>query len=240
MNRLSHSIILLLLLTATVKPAQSQRILPAPVKKLTSHKPVYLKDREMVYAVKLYGKKAEFVKHDTLIFKCNLKDRHPEVGQTECIWRRKADTMKEFTGVTENDTTVWIHPPRFEDYRVLAFSPFPVLKYPLKAGSTWNFDITIGGDWGSKDLMEWKGLKEFKAFYKLLGKETLSTKLGKLECYKILAEGSNDFGKTQLVLFFNEKYGFVQLHYQNINQTSMQIELIDEVFLNPLLQVGKK
>jgi len=222
-----------------VRPAQSQKVLTAPVKKLTSHEPVYLKDREFVYAVKLYSKKGDFIKHDTLVFTCSLKDRHPEFGQTESIWRRKADTMKDSTGVTENDTILWIHPYRSGDYRILEFSPFPVLKYPLQAGERWNFDIKIGGEWGSKDLMEWQGIKLFKASYKLLGKESLSTKLGKLECYKVVAEGSSDFGKTQLVLFFNEKYGFVKLDYQNINQTSMQIELIDETFLNPVLQVAK-
>ncbi len=239
-NRQLHSVILLfLLLVATIKPAHSQKVLLTPVKNLKSHQPVYLKYREFVYAVKQYGKKEEFVKHDTLIFISSPKDRHPEFGQTESIWRRKADTMKEFTGITENDTTLWIHPYRSGDYRILEFSPFPVLKYPLQVGERWNFDIKIGGEWGSKDLMEWKGIKLFKATYQLVGQETLATKLGKLNCFKVLAEGSSDFGKTQLLMYFHSEYGFVRMEYQNINQTSMQMELIDEIFLNPVLQVGK-
>lgn len=241
MKRQTYFVILLFLLLVIAKtPAKSQKLLLGQAKTLKSHQPVYLKDREFVYAVKFYNEKEEFVKHDTLIFISSLKDWHPEVGQTESIWRRKADTMKDFTGITENDTIVWIHPYRSGDYRILEFSPFPVVKYPLQTGNSWNFDISVGEHWGSKDLIEWKGVKLFKAAYKLLGNETLHTKLGKLACYKIKAEGSSDFGKTQLLMYFNESYGFVRLEYQNINQTSILIELIDETFLNPAVELRIK
>ena len=240
MNRQTYSMILLfLLLVLATKPAQSQKILPISGKILKSHPPVYLKNREFVYAVKLYGKTGEFVKHDTLVFNTYNEMLYPEYGQTKSIWRRKADTMKWTTGITENDTTLWIHPPRHDVYKILELSPFPMISYPLQEGNIWKWDLLVGGYWGSKEWVEWEGSKLFRSTYKLAGKETLSTKFGKLLCYKVLAEGSSDFGKTTLLMYFHEKYGFVKLEYQNINQTSMQIELIDETFLNPVLQVGK-
>jgi hypothetical protein len=160
---------------------------------------------------------------------------NPAYGQTWSTWKQKDGFNEEVTGVTENDTLLWIHPYRNGAYRILQLSPFSMIKYPLRPGSTWQWDLSAGGHYGSKEWVEWQGEKIFRSTYREAGRQTITTPLGKLDCYEVRAVCKSDFGETGLRLYFNRQYGFVRMHYENINGTSMHLELIEERFKRPLL-----
>ncbi len=49
----------------------------------------------------------------------------------------------------------------------------------------------------------------------------------------------SDFGETGLRLYFNRQYGFVRMHYDNINGTALHLELVEERFRSPLVHLEK-
>jgi len=61
--------------------------------------------------------------------------------------------------------------------------------------------------------------------------ETLNTLLGKIDCKVINGVATSEFNnklmKTSLKSYYNSKYGFVKLEYNNINGTKLVIELIE-------------
>ena len=69
---------------------------------------------------------------------------------------------------------------------------------------------------------------EFKMSYvltKFSNTPTITTKLGKLECYVIESEAKSNLGSTKLISYFNETYGFLKLDYTNIDSTKIVIEI---------------
>jgi hypothetical protein len=63
--------------------------------------------------------------------------------------------------------------------------------------------------------------------------------LDKLDCFQVQVVCRSEFGETRLRLYFNRRYGFVRMHYHNINGTVMHLELIEERFKSPFLDVDK-
>ena len=61
--------------------------------------------------------------------------------------------------------------------------------------------------------------------YEIKENKTISTKLGNLECYIVLATAKSRIGETELISYFNPKYGFVKLEYKNIDGTKTVLEL---------------
>ena len=58
-----------------------------------------------------------------------------------------------------------------------------------------------------------------------VGLKTISTKLGNLECYIVQATAKSRIGETELISYFNPKFGFVKLEYKNIDGTKTVLEL---------------
>ena len=73
--------------------------------------------------------------------------------------------------------------------------------------------------------MEWKGGIENNYEYEIVDKKNISTKLGNLECYIVNAKAKSRIGETELISYFNFKYGFVKLEYKNIDGTKTILEL---------------
>ncbi|MDW9379143.1 hypothetical protein [Chryseobacterium sp. JV558] len=46
-----------------------------------------------------------------------------------------------------------------------------------------------------------------------------------LECYIVHAIANSRIGKTELISYFNPKFGFVKLEYTNIDNTKTVLEL---------------
>ncbi len=200
---------------------------------------IYRRNRELVFRVRHFDRQGKPVDTDTLVYTTSPAILHdPAYGQTRSRWKLKGELSEEVTGVTENDTVLWIHPYRFGAYRILELSPFPMVKYPLRTGSTWQWGVTAPGSaYGSKAWVEWEGQKRFLSTYRVAGRQTVNTPLGPLDCYEVRAVCTSDFGETRLRLYFNRRYGFVRMHYDNINGTAMHLELIEERFKSPFLDV---
>ncbi|MBP6754945.1 MAG: hypothetical protein KA210_02265 [Bacteroidia bacterium] len=49
--------------------------------------------------------------------------------------------------------------------------------------------------------------------------------MGNLECYFVLATSKSRIGETELISYFNPKFGFVKLEYKNIDGTKTVLEL---------------
>jgi hypothetical protein len=80
-------------------------------------------------------------------------------------------------------------------------------------------------EWGAW-LYEHKGAIHTDCSYRIFKKNAIiPTCFGRLKCYKITAIGRSDLGDTYLTAYFNEKYGFVQLKYINIDNSMIVLQL---------------
>ena len=180
----------------------------------------------------------EFDKHNNetikeIILKTNsgnpFEEDDPNYYQTsisyEFLQKNGKYFTKEITGGIENEKNVWIHPPRSNFFKILELNPFPYIKAPYKVGTKWNWKLKIGDHWSDKRWMEWKGGIENVYDYEIIGKKKIETKLGNLECFIIKSNAKSRIGKTELISYFNENYGFVKLDYKNIDGTKTILEL---------------
>lgn len=153
----------------------------------------------------------------------------PDYNQTainyEYLMINGESHTKETTGVIENEKNLWMHPPRSIFFEILELNPFPYIKAPYKIGVNWNWKLKIGDHWSDKRWLEWKGGIENNYEYEIIKKKKILTKLGKLECYIVLAKAKSRIGETELISYFNPKFGFVKLEYKNIDGTKTILEL---------------
>lgn len=131
------------------------------------------------------------------------------------------------TGAVENDKNVWIHPIRDGFFNSLETAPFPFVQKPLKIGTEWNDQMQIGQGWGNKMWGQWEGQLLETYNYKIVGKETLKTKIGEIDCYVIESSANSKIGETKLKSYFSEKYGFVRLEYSLLNDLKVNMWLIE-------------
>ncbi len=154
---------------------------------------------------------------------------NPDYNQTaigyEYVMANSKFLSIEETGAIENEMNVWIHPPRNDFFKILEINPFPYIKAPYQIGTKWNWSLEIGDHWSEKRWLEWKGSIENQYSYEIIDKKNEVTKLGNLECYIVHATANSRIGKTELISYFNPKYGFVKLEYTNIDHTKTVLEL---------------
>lgn len=126
------------------------------------------------------------------------------------------------TGLIEDRTRIFLHPPRDKFFNILEFAPFPDIKLPLHNGKKWNSSIKIPDIWVRKDL-KWKGELLINNEYIVLGTESISTKFGKLKCFKICCK--NKGIDSKLIMYFNDKYGIITYHYFNYDSSQIIFNL---------------
>lgn len=156
----------------------------------------------------------------------NMNFNNPSYYQTGISYiidREKANYG--ITGLIENEKNVWLHPPREFLFEILELNPFPYIKYPLEIGHSWDWKLKIGSAWGDKRWKVWSGNIENQYHYKIVGKETINTNIGPLECFVIESKAESKLGVTKLTSFFNERFGFVKLQYTNIDKSKLDINI---------------
>lgn len=131
------------------------------------------------------------------------------------------------SGIIENKENVWMHPFRNPCYfRLLQFSPYPYIKRNYEVGEKWFWELETGSHYGCKSWKEWKGVVLNKYEYKITERNKIfKSQLGELSCTIVEATGKSSLGHSSLTSYFNEKYGFVRLDYQNIDKSRLIIEL---------------
>jgi len=135
-------------------------------------------------------------------------------------------SFSEKTGLVENSMNIWVHPPRINLFRILEIIPFPFIQKPYKKGNKWRWSLEIGDLWGDARWKIWKGMITNQYKYVITDANNfVLTPLGTLKCYKIKSTAKSKIGKTSLVAYFNEIYGFVKLEYTNIDKSTITITL---------------
>lgn len=158
-------------------------------------------------------------------FEGNDSDYNQTGFDYEYVLNNGKNHLKQTTGAIENKMNVWIHPPRSNFFKILELNPFPYIKAPYKIGTKWNWKLEIGDHWSDKRWLEWKGGIENVYDYEIKENKIISTKLGDLECYIVQATAKSRIGETELISYFNSKFGFVKLEYKNIDGTKTVLEL---------------
>lgn len=158
------------------------------------------------------------------------------VGMTNCRFNYyQNDTLTddfEITGIIENAKNVWLHPPRMKYFGMLELSPYPYIKLPAKVGKSWVWELEIGDQWSSTSWKEWTGNIMNKMTYTITEKKRITTDaLEDLDVFVIKGEATSSVGNSELLAYFNEKYGFVKMEYKNINGTGLDFTL-KEVRIN--------
>ncbi|WP_066220018.1 hypothetical protein [Formosa haliotis] len=131
------------------------------------------------------------------------------------------------TGAVENSNNVWIHPIREGFFNSLETAPFPFIKSPLEIGTEWTDQMLIGEGWGNEMWGKWEGELLLTYNYKITDKKTVNTEIGNINCYIIESTAKSNIGITKLTSYFSEKYGFVRLEYELLNELKVNMWLID-------------
>jgi hypothetical protein len=189
------------------------------------------KDRRFVYLVRWYASGAATARLDTVTLTASGAPWAIEPTQTGVEWLFSADTTlttrpRQTVGAIENKTEFWLHPPRYGAYRILELNPFPHLKLPAVRGQTWQWEVYPPELYADAAWARWKGILRVKFRYTVAGTNQLATPLGPLSCYRVQANGTSKVGTTALEAYFHPAYGFVRLHYRNIDASRVQLELV--------------
>jgi hypothetical protein len=131
-----------------------------------------------------------------------------------------------FAGVVEDDSTLWSHPPREGEYRVLELSPYPYLKFPLRQGKRWRDSLDVGAWYGNPAWAVWQGDMRVISTYTVHGQKPLHTPFGLLSCWVIQATATCPKGASTLEIWYHPQYGFVRLNYQTINHKILDLGLV--------------
>jgi len=128
---------------------------------------------------------------------------------------------QEITGVVENVEKIWTHPFRSNQYNFTQVAPFPQIELLLRIGKKWTGNnISIKEDFG-----DWANMK-FKSEFEIIEKANIQTEYGEFKnSWKIKAIATFPLGKSELVYWFNEEFGFVQLVYTNYGNQRLEIEV---------------
>lgn len=153
---------------------------------------------------------------------CNyLKRMYPE---------KNYSCADEHTGVIDNRKNVWIHPPRQFTFKILQLCPYP-FQFLDKNENQWSWEFSTGGFYLDPRWIDAKERIKIKYKYQRLPQEKINTKLGKLDCLVTKGVGTSDFKpdkfRTELISYFNQKYGFVRLEYTLINGDKLVMKLVE-------------
>ena len=134
----------------------------------------------------------------------------------------------ELVALVENARNIYLTPPRSFHFKVLEFSPYPYVKFPLDSIRKWADRRLIAHSFSDTALIAWpKGLLVGRFTYYNRGKVLLNTQhMGKLRCHWIRGIGAYGTGHTcSADFYFHPKYGFVRMRFLNVDSSSTAFEL---------------
>jgi hypothetical protein len=191
---------------------------------------IYANEKVIKYNIEYIQSKNHLKTEETISLTITGKKRKNDENQLEVIWsyNTKPKTQKKFqdqfsigwfstdtTGIIENETKIWLHPPRHNQYTLTEIAPFPDFRKNLIIGDTYNSFLYIGSGFG-----EWAG-KKIKSIYVI---KNVTVEQGDA-FWTIIANSELD-GKTNSCEFIlSEKQGFVSLVYNFFNGDKMIMKL---------------
>ncbi len=141
--------------------------------------------------------------------------------------------LGERTGVKEDSTSIFLHPPRGHCFIHTVLYPFPQLKYPLYIGAFWESFFSVPSYMHEDLNMSMPSHKipsSISIEYEVQDTLTHVSELGNLFCYKINSEGTDmDSIFSSSTFLFNHEYGFIELDYYNTVDSSNIILKLEKV-----------
>jgi hypothetical protein len=130
------------------------------------------------------------------------------------------------SSVIENDTMLWLHPPRDGKYRILELSPFPYIKLPTRPGQRWPWSLNVGSQWADPKWAVWQGNIRITYTYQTIGPQALTTPFGSFTCWLVRGQTSCPVGTSTLDSYYHPQLGFVRLAYRTIDGRRLTMNLV--------------
>ncbi len=128
---------------------------------------------------------------------------------------------QEATGIIENESSIWMHPFRSNQYNFTEVAPFPSVRLPLEIGKTWSSTLSIYEGWG-----DWEN-STLTNTYEIVGFEELQTPYGQLESWHVSSITEATFGNSTHNFWFHPELGFIKMVIHNYAGQTLEIELIE-------------
>lgn len=191
--------------------------------------PILTPNRRFVYLVRWYAPRTATPTCDTLSLTASGGPWSSDTTQTSVQWLFAVDTTltsrpQQTVGAIETPTRFWLHPPRYEKYRILELNPFPEIRFSPTA-TTWTGTVYPSDGYSDPAWGTWSGVLPVQFTYSFVDSVQLVTPLGKLRCARVRATGKSKLGSTQLVSYFQAAYGFVRLEYTNLDRSRVEMEM---------------
>lgn len=134
--------------------------------------------------------------------------------------RSKSWSRNYQEGVIENSKRVWMHPIRVNQYVLTEIALFPEIRLPPLEGFTWDSWL---------EIYQFDGLEgRVTTNYAIEHLEERTYDFSTMLCWKVVASGKHDkFGESKLILYFNDFYGFTEMHYLFYNGQKVSFTLTD-------------
>lgn len=120
---------------------------------------------------------------------------------------------EELTGLIENDSRIWLHPPRSKYFEILEINPFPEIRFDE---TNWSTHLKVGDHWSNKKWKAWEGNITIASEYKYDKKNG-----------EVVSIASSEIGNTQLTSKFDIEKGFTSFEYVNIDGSRILMKLIE-------------
>jgi hypothetical protein len=189
-------------------------------------------NKKIVYTYSYYIKNGNSIKTGHLYFGCSGKNLPAILDQEQyaVIWTEDIYALSKRnynTGIIENTEHVWLHPPRYDLFSILEYSPFPEIKFPLKINNSWKWELIPGRYWVNK---KYNITEDVNLSYSYIIKSKKMCKtyfsLNNIECYEVYAYSTNNKYKTNFMAEFNIKYGFISMTFINIDGGTIKLDLV--------------
>jgi hypothetical protein len=186
-----------------------------------------------VYQVDFYDSLKHFVKTGYVMLSVFNNRCAFDTSQYYIEWRTVKKENNEFvefpryqsasTGVLSSRAEVFLHPIRQREYKKLELAPFPYIVFDTVQ---WEFNFNIGEHYCTAGIY-WTENLYFRTSYHLLGEKKFIINQQLIPCQEVLATSESALSHSELHFFYNNHFGFVMLHYYNVDKTEMVFTLIE-------------
>ena len=121
----------------------------------------------------------------------------------------------ERTGIIENETNTWLHPPRSNIFHILQLNAFPFFIKSESVKKRWSWELEC-----SHDIF-----KNIIISHKYFQKKIISSFKGE-EKYIIKSYSKSKAGLGKTINLFNDLYGFTEMKFINYDRSFFSFKLI--------------
>jgi len=125
------------------------------------------------------------------------------------------------TGAAEKQGRVYLHPPRIDVFKILEYSPFPQYLYQ----DNWEWSLQPGSNWINESLgITTNTVIKYKYSIQKLSYRP-SFVYANLDCIEVSAGSQNLPSQTKFIGIFSPQYGFVTMHFENLDGSRMDFKM---------------